>query len=63
MSEDQCQAETNSGQRCKRVARVTLKREWEETVFFFFNRKVEVFDRFCNQHADATRVGVVVQSE
>ena len=54
-SEDQCQAETNSGARCKRAARVTLKREWEEKVFFIFTKKVEVFDRFCNQQIIADR--------
>ena len=61
MASDQCQAETNSGARCKRVARKTRKREWEETVFFFFNKKVEKFDRLCNQHAASSMVGVIVE--
>jgi hypothetical protein len=38
-----------------------MKREWEETVFFFFNRKVEEFDRLCNQHADTALVGERVE--
>ncbi len=60
MADQQCEAETNSGARCKRKARKTRKREWEETVFFFFTKRVEKFDRLCNQHADRSMVGEIV---
>ena len=63
MASDQCQAETNKGARCKRAATVTMKREWEEPVFFFFHKKVEKFDRYCGPHADKARVGVRVEEE
>ncbi len=61
MADQQCEAETNSGDRCKRVAKVTLRRSWEERVFLFFYREVEAFDHLCNQHADKSRVGEVVE--
>jgi hypothetical protein len=60
MSDQQCEAMTNSGSRCKRAAKVVLRRSWEERVFLFFYREVEEFDHLCNQHADKTKVGVVV---
>jgi hypothetical protein len=61
MASKQCAALTNSGSRCKRAAKVTLRRSWEETVFFFFHKKVEEFDHFCKPHADAAKVGEVVE--
>jgi len=60
MASDQCVAETNSGARCKRVARQVRRRNWEEPFLFFFHRKVEKFDRLCNQHAASSKVGVIV---
>ncbi len=60
MADLQCEAETKSGSRCKRVAKVRLRRSWEERVFLFFYKEAEAFDFLCNQHADKTRVGVVV---
>ena len=60
MADQQCEAETNSGSRCKRVARVVLRRSWEERVFLVLYREVEEFDHLCDQHADKARVGVVV---
>ncbi len=61
MADRQCEAETNSGDRCKRAAKVTLRRSWEERVFLWFYREAEAFDYLCNQHADKTRVGEVVE--
>ncbi len=58
---EQCQAETNSGARCKRVAKVTFRRQWDEKFLFLFWRKKVVFDRFCNQHADSALVGERVE--
>jgi hypothetical protein len=61
MASKQCEAKTNSGARCKRVAKVTLRRSWEEKVFFFFYKKFEAFDHFCGPHAAAAEVGEVVE--
>jgi len=61
MASGQCEALTNSGSRCKRAAKVTIRREWEEKVFFFFYKKKEVFDHFCAAHAAAAKVGEVVE--
>jgi hypothetical protein len=40
---------------------VTLRRSWEEKVFFFFYKKFEAFDHFCGPHAAAAEVGEVVE--
>jgi len=61
MASQQCEANTNSGSRCKRVARVTLRRFWDEPFLFFFHKKVEKFDHFCRPHADAAKVGEEVE--
>ncbi len=57
----QCEAETNSGARCKRNAKVTLRRSWEEKFLFFFHREVEVFDHYCSPHAESIGIGEVVE--
>jgi hypothetical protein len=61
MASEQCEALTNSGARCKRAAKVTLRSSWQEKFLFFFHRDVEVFDHFCDQHAASAKVGEVVE--
>ncbi len=56
-----CQAETASGQRCKRNATVTFRREWEERFLIFFTRKKDIFYHYCAQHAERSMVGERVE--
>ncbi len=56
-----CEAETVSGHRCKRAAKVLFQRELEERFLLFFKRKVVHYHYFCMQHADKSLVGERVE--
>jgi len=45
-----CQAETSTGQRCKRKAKTVFKDEVDERFLIFFKKKTVDFFYYCNQH-------------
>ncbi len=61
MSDGRCQAETLSGQRCKRKAKATFRREWEERFLLFFKRTKIIHYYYCEQHAERSLVGERVE--
>ncbi len=45
-----CQAETRTGQCCKRKAKTIFKDEVNERFLLFFKKKTVDFFYYCNQH-------------